>query len=208
MNILDKINVKTIIKDHIRTLVNSKSQQADTSDWFTFFLLPSVFSFLWIWFDILLTTEYVDIIVSALSIFVGLLFNVVVILFDTIRTQKIRLSKLWVVRETISNISFSILLSIISIGLALSTQLPWGRYFKIIIHFFTYFLLLEFAITLLMVLKRMYVLFIGELVEIEKSIPKDTKNEEKSEIKDNKNNTYIALALFLILLISIVYLKK
>ena len=113
-------------------------------------------------------------IVSAFSIFVGLLLNVVVLLFDIVRTTGEELKKK-IVKETLANVTFSILLALLIIPFALSTQIDRWPWLKPYTSFATYFLSFVFVATLLMITKRVYNLFLNEASII------PTDDEEESD---------------------------
>lgn len=161
-----KIDISSIIKDHFGTIVNSNDGKPSGWDWLIFMVSPIVIAYILLSLCIYFSVTFVDIVVSGLSIFVGLLFNIIVILFDIVKTDKVKPDKKQVVREVVINISFCIILSLFAITTAFMTQLEWGNCFKYISNFITYFLVLEFFLTLLMVLKRMYYIFINELNDI------------------------------------------
>jgi hypothetical protein len=161
-----KIDIFSIIKDHISTLKNANDGKATGWDKLIFLLSPIGLSISLLCLKIYFSEGFVNIIVSGLSIFVGLLFNIIVILFDIVKTDKVKKEKKNLIREVVINISFCIVISLFAIITALTTQLCWGFYVQILSNFITYFLVLEFFITLLMVLKRMYFIFITELDEL------------------------------------------
>lgn len=190
MALFTKISVVQIVKDHFETLVNQSSGKPDGSDFFTFFWIPLITAFVSVRLSIFMDSNFVGILISALSIFVGLLLNVIVILFDIVKGNKVSGSKISVARESISNISFAILLSLLCIALSLLTQMEWGKTFKNVAHFVTYFIVTEFAVTLLMVLKRMYRLFVGELLEVEKTVKQDSIPRRQVEVKSGRKNAW------------------
>lgn len=101
-------------------------------------------------------------IVSGLSIFVGLLLNVVVLLFDIVRNTVRETVKHKIITETLANVCFTILLSLFTIPVALTTQITRWPFLRPYTSFATYFLALVFMATLLMVVKRVYALFQDE----------------------------------------------
>ncbi|WP_306044144.1 hypothetical protein, partial [Allomuricauda sp. MMSF_3543] len=82
MNALEKINIKQIIKNHLATLVNDNSKKPEFSDWLTFLIIPAVVAGVLVYLKIELSERAINIVITTLSILVGLLFNVIVILFD------------------------------------------------------------------------------------------------------------------------------
>ena len=82
MRIFNKINVSKIVKNHLATLVNDNSRKPDFGDWLTFLIIPIIFASLLVWFGILLSDRANNIVITTLSILVGLLFNVIVKCFN------------------------------------------------------------------------------------------------------------------------------
>lgn len=163
-----KVDFRQIVRDHLKTLVNANTNKPDFSDWATFFVLPIIGASVLVYAGILLNGSTIGIIISALAIFVGLLLNLVVILFDITKSKKLGEHGIEVGRETISNISFSILISFFGIGLVLLTQCSENEWYKKCSNFIAFFFLFEFMLTLLMVLKRMYLLFFMQIQELKK----------------------------------------
>lgn len=197
-----KIDVREVIKEHLRTLVNDRTGRADISDWLSFFFLPLVCSTILVAYNIYFTTDFIDITVSGLSIFVGLLFNIIVILFDIVRQSKVSQERIALVRETISNISFCILISIMGILVSYATRIcPPESLLNKICHQIAYFILIEFIVTLLMVLKRMRSIFVREIMDIEGALDIEQKegNPQVFEL-----NTILAIIFYLIALLYLV----
>lgn len=163
-----KIDITLILKDHIKTIVNANTNKLSVEDILIFIGVPILFAVLCANLKVILTNDLIDIIVSSLSIFVGLLFNIIVVLFDIVKTEKVRIAKIVLVREVVSNISFAIVLSITTIFSSLSTLLELGEWFKKTMNFITFSFICLFLLTLLMILKRMYYLFVEEMQNIEK----------------------------------------
>jgi hypothetical protein len=168
MKILEKINVGKIIFKHIETLKNYNTNKLGFDDFITFILLPLIGTGLLIYFDIGLNDRATNIIITTLSILVGLLFNVIVIIFDIIKRDSTKKIKNKLLEELLTNISYSILLSILIIVFTLLTYIN-NELSKTIFTGIVYFLIGNYFLTVLMVLKRMYQLFDNELKEIGKN---------------------------------------
>ena len=167
MKIFNKINLGEIVLGHIKTLINDNDKKMDFDDIFTFVVIPIIFAFLMTVFDINIAEEASTIIITALSIFVGLLFNVIVLLFDILKRDNSNKTKNEVLKQLLTNISFTICLSILIILLSL-INLSKIDIIVVIVDGIIYGLLALFFFTLLMVLKRMYALFMNEMKELEK----------------------------------------
>lgn len=168
MKFFTKINIVSIILSHFETLKNDNSKKAEFDDYFTFIIIPIIVASVLISFEIYLKDSAINILITTLSIFVGLLFNVIVLIFDIIKRDASQKIKNTILKQLLSNISFTILLSIISILFTLITYIDVLIIMKIA-TWIVYFLLTIFLCTVLMILKRMYVLFINEMNEIENS---------------------------------------
>ena len=162
---LTKINITKIIINHFATLQNANSKKACFDDYLTFLLIPLLFTSILFYFKVYVTETAINVIISTLSILVGLLFNVVVLIFDIIKRDSANKIKNVVLKQILSNIAFTILLSIISILFTLLTLIE-NSISKIIFNSILFFLLFNFVITVLMILKRMFHLFHSEIDEL------------------------------------------
>lgn len=163
----DKINVLTIVRSHLDTLKNDNTKKAGVDDWFVFLLVPLAIAGVLVWMGVDLSERATNIIITSLAILVGLLFNVIVLLFDLVSKDGSRKLKNRILKEVLANITFAVLIAIVAIILTLLTSLPniWVvRAVEIVL----YFLLTKFLLTCLMVLKRIYALFRNEMDELEK----------------------------------------
>jgi len=156
-----KIDVRIIIKDHFKTLVNAGTGKPDWRDWFVFLLTPLTVSSVLVYKQFFLDNNFINSIIGGLSIYVGLSLNFIVLLFDLSAKEIFKeKEKRAVIKETVANISVSIFYSILIILFSLFSNVC---IFKIAGNFICYFLLIEFIVTLLMVLKRVYILLSQQL---------------------------------------------
>jgi len=79
MKMFNKINIFKIISNHFNTLQNDNTKKCEFDDILTFLILPLLVSVGLYWFDFELKENAINIIITTLSIFVGLLFNIIVI---------------------------------------------------------------------------------------------------------------------------------
>lgn len=170
-----KINVSEIVKNHFITLVDAVTHKPGKDDYYTFLGLPVVVAATLTLFKVSISPAATSIIITSLAIFVGLLINMVVLLFDLLRREGKSETKIRILKQLFANILFTILLSIILILLSLIGLFPVDiNTSKCIVDVLLgldcliYFLLSFLFLTLLMVLKRMYALFNHEIKEIEK----------------------------------------
>ncbi len=168
---LSKVRVGSIILNHFKTLANHNTKKFEWDDIFTFFVTPAIASALLVCLDIELSDNATNIIITTLSILVGLLFNVIVIIFDIIKRDATKELKNEVLNQLLTNISYAILLSIFIIAITLFTYIEI-KIVEQIASAIVYFLIGNFFLTVLMILKRMYLLFTNELNEIENEVKK------------------------------------
>ena len=162
-----KINISKIIKDHRNTLVDQNTKKPGGDDILYFFIIPVLFSLILICLlDFYLNLELKNALVSGLAIFVGLLFNALVILINIAKNGETKNVKHKVIQQIIANISFSIIIAFISVALVLT------RYWKIpalfetnklpstgqFLDFIILNLLVVFFLTFLMIMKRTYLI--------------------------------------------------
>lgn len=195
-NIFDRINIWKIFKEHKDTMYDYAKYKKENikvipiSDKFLFFYLPLIFSILLvILLNLKINSEYLNVIITSLSIFVGLLFSLLTLVFDLIKKEKVLAlnkdstehtkNKYQLLKEMFTNISFAISLSIFTIVISLTTQIKsdvlsnWFsdiKYFNFItcfinkcLNIFAISFVLMFILTLLMILKRFYIVFKTEI---------------------------------------------
>lgn len=175
----DKINIKNILKDHFSTLQNERTGNKDVLDYIVFFIIPLLISgmLVWVFNDL---KQFASILITSLSIFTGLLFNLILLTYDLIkRNEKQGLAskdksdlktkedddiviKGKILRQIFTNISYSIVIAIFTIISLLLLYIWDNQVYKYIIGFIVYFLVLNFFLTLLMVLKRTHRLLSSE----------------------------------------------
>jgi hypothetical protein len=162
-----KINVWKVIVSHFKTLVNHNTRKPGLDDWCIFLIIPVVVASLLVWFKKDVSTNTVNLIITSLSIFVGLLINVLVLVFSLLQKEKDSKLKVIVLRETIVNITYVIIISVISILFCFCMNFD-NYVLRLLITFLIYLLTVHFFVTLMMVVKRMYSLFVNEMEDFEK----------------------------------------
>lgn len=160
-----KINIKNIIKEHIDTLRDFRNNQISKKDIITFFIFPLIISIYLIKLDIVIEHDMITVLITAFSLLGGLLFNLLILLYNMLNstykdnTQTKENSKMILLKEIYINVSFAILLSILLIILVIALGLmPKQNILFMPFNFIVYYLLGVFTLTLLMILKRMYIL--------------------------------------------------
>jgi hypothetical protein len=163
-----KINVLSILFHHIQTIKHETSGRASQSDLLIFIYLPVVIALIPIMSELELKVETVNLLITVLSILIGLLLNVLVLLYDLINRNGAIPLKRKLLKEVLHNITFAILLSLTSILFLLASLFLFSRnlfgFFDLesFVDYLIYLFLLEFLVTLLMILKRIHVLLLSE----------------------------------------------
>jgi len=156
-----KIDVRIILKDHFKTLVNAKTKRPDFRDYFFFLVLPASISFLLVYNCLLIKDQFVSSIIGGLSIYVALSLNFIVLLFELSSKDRFKEpDERGIIKQTVANISVSIFYSILIIVFSLLSNYS---IISVYFNFLTYFLIIEFILTLLMILKRVYILLSQQL---------------------------------------------
>ena len=206
MAVFEKINVLNVFKEHVETLRNANTNSYSIGDFFLFLLFPALLAIVLVYNKINLTKEVILILVTSLSIFAALLFNLLLIIYDIVTklkedgsriinnnsTQKEQtISRLFkkerLIKETYVNISYNITIAIITIIFSLilffiiNTTIPNNENTTVMasvensniaILFFSfviYYFLIQFMLTLFMILKRIHVLLSKEFKELGKA---------------------------------------
>ncbi|MFD2742381.1 MULTISPECIES: hypothetical protein [Sphingobacterium] len=196
-SVFNRVNIRPIISEHVNSfydnniLVNEHRKVIPFTDIVLFLGIPGLFSGILIGiFNISFDKDIINILITSLSIFIGLLLSLLVLLFDLGRKENEQLhalpsdpvahidkakKKVALIREVFSQVIFSVVLSAGAILSTMSTQvikfdsdivLPESKIIDGITfayfyasHFLSIFLICEFIITLLMILKRFKILF-------------------------------------------------
>jgi len=158
------INPLSIIKEHIKSLFDS----AHRFNVLLIFLgIPFLVAFALSRFQIYLNENMIDYSLTSLSVFTGLLFSLLFIIYDVLNKEKEKLNKhnikqqtkLKLLKQLYVNVSFSILLGFLIIFILLLTELffQYMTFLKCSSVLFYGFATL-FFLTLLQILKRTYIL--------------------------------------------------
>ncbi len=162
----DKLDVSQIISDHVRTLHKFGEEKIYYGDVFVFFGLPAICAALILYvFHTPVDRTAANIMITSLSIFSALLLNLLMLLYDLVRKEEEeagsdnKSAAAVLLREIFSNISYSIVVSVFCVAILLLAYLEIrSGIFLQIFSLVVYFLLLQFLLTLFMVLKRVHVL--------------------------------------------------
>lgn len=165
-----RVNIFKIISDHFLTLrkLDSESKYIYWKDLLLFIVFPLLIG-VYLAYKGFSITPYIGNLIAAISIFGGFLFNLLAIIYsqiDKIKTdaekEDNKLKKRFV-KEIHVNISYAIVLSLIIVLLLIAcsanfSEFKYDWFFVKILFGLTYFLLIKFLLTLLMVLNRVYLL--------------------------------------------------
>ncbi|MFK7906520.1 MAG: hypothetical protein AB8B69_15425 [Chitinophagales bacterium] len=164
-----KIGIRKILKDHLATLVDQNTNKPGGDDISYFLLLPFIISFCIVFcfdFDFKENSELKKTLISSLAIFVGLLFNALVMIINMTKDLDKTTSAYEISCQLISNISYSIIIVFLAVTLILFRfwELPYLISTSFlpttsqIIDLLILFLLFNFFFTFFMVMKRTYLI--------------------------------------------------
>lgn len=159
-----KINISQIVVDHLATLRNESTGKISAMDLLIFLLVPlvlAVISYLMGWS---LSKDATNLVVTAMSIFAGLMINVLVLIYtvalntkpDEETVEEAILEKRFL-RQIFANISFSICTSVLIVVILSFSYFLEARA-QLVVSSVAYLLLGNFLLTLLMTLKRLHIL--------------------------------------------------
>lgn len=183
-----KINICVIIKDHFDTLRDNRDNKLSMLDIFTLFGIPIIIVIAVMMSKYIINKEFVSLVVNFASIVTSLLISVLVLIYDQYSKVdvdsdvsendiKVKIKKRELLEQLFSNVSFTILMGIITVifCLILNTfTITASGYYEAITFSvadypvtmssslfmpFILFFLLEMIFTLFMGLKRLHILF-------------------------------------------------
>ncbi|MGU3577082.1 hypothetical protein ACLBWZ_16325 [Brucellaceae bacterium C25G] len=176
---MHKINVLSIVNSHLRSLQNPNGKLS-IGDVFTFYGIPLLLGALIVLFQWEVPEKTIELSISVFSIFAALLLSVQVALYgvslrplekpsDTKKLKRfeaLKSQRRTLMRELNDNISYLILLSVITVTLTLiifffDCPRVWGGGLAVVLYS-------HFFLTLLMVIKRASIVFSREYDESEK----------------------------------------
>lgn len=160
MSLIQKINVWDIVAGHWRTLEDDRTHSR-IGDVFLFYISPLLFIAFLVYRNILLSVAAMNVLTNGLAIMAGLLFNLLVVLQGLSASNRPRNERVRAfTREVYNNIAYSIvvaLIALVPLVVAANVETPLRLSFRIAC-FLAVYLTVHFALTLVMVLKRMYVM--------------------------------------------------
>lgn len=170
----DKINVSKLVSGHLATLRSARTRGARIGDYLLFFVFPGVVSatLLLLRWDV---APVVGHLMTVVAIFAGLLFSLLILLYDSGARQAASAKKddlrHRLLMEAHANTAFAILVAIPLLILApLPVLDPGNRVLLHIVSAIVYYLFGVFMLTLLMILKRVGVLMRTDLRESQEEV--------------------------------------
>lgn len=163
---IGKIDFRAVVRDHFATLVNENTQRQSGADFILFYLVPIVLAMALLHSHLIFGKTMGNVLITALAVFAGLLFNLLLLIFDIANkprpdSDKLTPNKIRFLKEIYSNIAYAILISLLTIIVVLVHFLFFTLSFKsglFFSAFLVYILTGNFVLTLLMVLKRIHIL--------------------------------------------------
>lgn len=155
-----KIDITAIIREHFDSLRDASTKRVSYWDVFVMFGLPVVLGFASFAMGFQIKNEYIGTLVGAFSIFAGFLFNIIVLIygFDPPRKDGDNAEdQMELLSQTFANISYAVVISI-SIVVILIASLFTSGCLDEIASALAVMLFANFGLSLMMVLKRIYVL--------------------------------------------------
>jgi len=165
-----KLNIGAIVKDHFGTMRSYRTQKLSFFDGITFIVLPALVAIVISIHYKAPESAFATSIITASSIFIGLLLNLLVLLYQISYRNREKLlaspgndhltRKKLLLKEINANISYCILLlSVLVVScITMAFEEQMGEISIKIGYGLVYFLSIHFILNLIMILKRVYAL--------------------------------------------------
>ena len=165
-----KIDVTRIVTAQIRTMRDNSTQKYSKSDLLLFYGIPILLGAIGPYYGWKFNADVLNALLTAFSIFAGLLLNLLILVytFSSQAEQPNALAKVrtTVIKELHDHIAYSILVSIVLVVVTMTTvaelkmheKLPEVAFTNLWVTGIIIFLTLNFVLTLLMILKRIYIM--------------------------------------------------
>lgn len=170
---MNKINIVDIVRDHFATLKDERTRKLSLLDLFIFFGLGVIAAVISYAKCLLLEENTISVMITALSIFAGLLINVLILIYtvsqrpqasgDQIETQRAELERRFL-REIFANLSFAILMAVLCVILLVAVIFFTGNV-AAVLSALVAMLIVDFLLTLLMSLKRIHILLTNRFAD-------------------------------------------
>ncbi len=172
-----KINIFPIIRDHLKSLRNEKTDKPSYLDYFIFFGVPIILGFFVYYNDLHLDRESYNASITFFGVFIALLLNIQIAIFSIYQRKwkrkqedidaQIQDEDLEIRRRLLeqlnSNISYLVLICCITLVIVLSSYVQSDN--SILTATITFGLYAHFILTMLMIVKRAHALFQREYGE-------------------------------------------
>lgn len=161
---LGRFFLARIVCDHVSTFRGYHSRRFDPLEVAFYSLVPLGGAVIMLLMGRVLTDGLATLLVTSLSIFAALLFNLLLLTYDIVRKPDAEAEQLkrTLLRDIYSNISYSILLAIVAVLMLLAHFVFTGSTLLKVVSFVVYFLTFNFVMALLLVLSRVHVLLSKE----------------------------------------------
>jgi hypothetical protein len=164
--VLDKIDIRDILKDHFSTMISYGTGKRSLADYILFFLAPAALTGFIVWSCVILSDTAVNVLITAVSILAGLLFNVLVLihtLADRFAPPTGKEDGRRFLREIYSNIAYAILICLLSLLPLVVLVVFQQATVRELANAVAIFLMLHLMLTLVMILKRLHALLSYDL---------------------------------------------
>lgn len=164
-----KINIWPIVRDHLGTLEDNRTKKISFLDLAVFFGIPVIAAVPLAWVDYALSDSIRNVLGAAMAVFVGLLFNVLLLIYDVVSRREASTSnqrRREFLKEVYSNLAFAILIAVVTLANLVSTAFVTQPIASLTLSGIVYYLSGVFSLTLLMVLKRIHALFADQFAGI------------------------------------------
>lgn len=182
--IFEKIDVSEIISGNVSNFKKSGKRSYILKDVFLFLFSPFIISLILVIYDARITPNFSNLLVAIYSIFAGLLFSLLIFIFDVInrvKTLDISVSEASLRLETFKSVyfsvSFCILICLTNIFLLLAISLFKIQYIFAFLSFFAFYLFLFFILNLLMIIRSIHKLIYREIEVQELYIDRRARTE-------------------------------
>lgn len=159
-----RINIWLIVLDHIKTMRNFETDKISIEDVLLFLVAPVGGAVLLVFrLQFRLDIDSTNALITSLSLFSALLFNLLLLIFDILRKEKDNRRnsplRMQFLSQIYSNVSFGILVAVISIALLLLLFIRIDILLVVdMLNLIIDVLVINFILTMLMILKRVHIL--------------------------------------------------
>lgn len=165
-----KIDITRIVTAQVRTMRDNSSQRYSVSDILLFYGLPALLGVIAPRYGWKFSVDVLNALLTAFSIFAGLLLNLLVLIYtlssQTEHPSVLTKARTSTIKELHDNIAYSILISILIVVVTMTAVAYLKMHEMPGVTGFTstwltgvmVFLTLNFVLTLLMILKRIYIM--------------------------------------------------